>query len=71
MAEKPALTDMELKLVDMLGSCNRLWRAIYDDTRASSRQRQNDLAEFAGHIHDLQYRVMAQAARRAYPDRFR
>lgn len=30
-----------------------------------------DWAEFAGAIHDIQSRIMGQAAARAYPDRYR
>jgi hypothetical protein len=30
-----------------------------------------DPADFAAHVHDLQHAVMARAAVRAYPDRYR
>lgn len=35
------------------------------------RTRQGDMNEIATRVHDLQHLVMAQAAARAYPDRFR
>jgi hypothetical protein len=33
--------------------------------------RDHDMAEICLHIHNIQHAVMAQAAARAYPDRFR
>jgi hypothetical protein len=35
------------------------------------RTRMHDLAEAVHHIHALQHTIMAQAAARAYPERFR
>lgn len=37
----------------------------------NDRSRAGDLAEVASHIHNIQHAVLAQAAARAYPDRYR
>lgn len=63
----PALTTDELHAIDLTVD---LWNTLVgivgrDESRAG------DLAELAGHIHVIQRSVMAQAAARAYPDKFR
>jgi transcriptional regulator with XRE-family HTH domain len=74
----PLLTPAELALVDELGVCYLDFRAVLyaSDPASASGQglsdaQQRDLAEFAAHVHDLQHAVMARAAVRAYPDRYR
>ena len=66
--EHPELmTKAEHELVELLGECFNRYAGIVGrgDTRGP------DLTEFAARIHDLQHAVMAQAAARAYPSRYR
>jgi transcriptional regulator with XRE-family HTH domain len=74
----PFLTHVEHDLIGKLGVCYLDFRAIlYASEEASasgqgiSDAQQRDLGEFAAHVHDLQHAVMARAAIRAYPDRYR
>jgi len=68
MAHADLLTNAEHELLGLLGSCWNRYAAIL---RTAGGDVQGDAAEFASHIHDLQNAVMAQAAARAYPDRYR
>ena len=61
------LTDNEHRAVDMAAELMCLLREIVGD----GPTRNQDLAEFAIAIHQLQRGVLKQAAARAYPDRYR
>lgn len=67
MHAPPLLTDLELHVVDTLGT---LWGDICSIV-GDGPTREPDLAEMIHHVHALQHKVMAQAAARAYPDCFR
>lgn len=62
-----ALTDDEHLLVNKLGECFTLFTTIVRDDKT----RHPDLAEICHHIHILQHTVMAQAAARIFPSRYR
>jgi len=62
------LTPTEKELVETLGEC----ASIYNHkVLGPGPTRGTDLAEFVSHIHDLQFRVLAQAAARRYPGTYR
>ena len=66
-ATSDLLTQDELDCIEALGECaGRLRRIIGDGPCAH-----HDWAEVADKIHQLQAMVMAQAAVRAFPERFR
>lgn len=65
--ERDLLTDDEHEFVEQLG---RAWNLLCDVVGSGS-SRSGDLAEAATHVHALQNLVLAQAAARAYPDRYR
>lgn len=60
------LTEGEMECMDHLSAAARAWF-----TEVEHPGPQADLDEFAAAIHVLQARVMARAASRLYPDRFR
>ena len=61
------LTPDEFEAMDLLGqAANAMRRVIGDGDQAA-----HDWSEAADKIHQLQSSVMAQAAARAYPDKFR
>ena len=61
------LNALEHETIELLGE---VWGDICNIVgRGPSREA--DLAEAIAHIHALQHFVMAQAASRAYPDRYR
>lgn len=62
------LTPAEHELIDLLGQCASSYLAVVGSHVGNRFQ---DNVEFVAHIHDLQARVMAQAAARAYPSRYR
>ena len=62
------MTELEHNTVELLGKVSR---NITQIAGRSERVRSFDLAEAVLHIHSLQHMVMAQAAARAYPDRYR
>jgi hypothetical protein len=62
-----ALTDMEHQVMELT---SQLWSALCSMT-GYGRTRAEDLHEASLHIHALQNMVLAQAAARAYPDRYR
>jgi hypothetical protein len=62
-----ALTDDEHAAVRAAGDLWGLLVAVTGD----GPSREGDLAELVGHIHAIQNAVLAQAAARAYPDRYR
>lgn len=67
MDERELLTDAEHDVIERLG---KLWGdlcAIVDD----GSTRGHDCSELVVHVHALQHAVMAQAAARAYPERYR
>lgn len=61
------LTDDEHRLLDLTGE---LWRVLCAVV-GNEPSRAVDLAEAAAHVHAIQNMVLAQAAARAYPDRYR
>lgn len=61
------LTDDEHRAVDLLGQVADLMGRIV----GHDLSRQGDMAEVGAHVHVLQRMVLAQAAARAYPDRYR
>lgn len=61
------LTPTELEAMDASARLANLLRLVIGDGPQAS----NDWAEAAQHIHCIQNMVMAQAAARAYPERFR
>jgi hypothetical protein len=63
------LTFEEHALIQALGDCASAYstKVVGDNDRT----REHDINEFVGHIHDLQARVMMQAAARLYPDKYR
>jgi hypothetical protein len=61
------LTDSELDTLDLAARLADQYALIVD----YGPSRTADLAEFGHHIHAIQQAVMAQAAARAYPERFR
>jgi len=62
------LTMEEHTLVELLGRCADYYARQVCST---GRSREHDINEFCAHIHDLQARVLMQAAARSYPDRYR
>lgn len=48
-----------------------LWNLLCAEVAGTDRSRTGDLAEVALHIHAIQHVILAQAAGRAYPDRYR
>jgi hypothetical protein len=65
--ETAALTETEHQVMDLT---SQLWSAFCAVT-GDGRTRAEDLHEASLHIHALQNMVLAQAAARAYPDRYR
>lgn len=64
-----SLTADEHEVIEMLGRASSLFCSRV--VGQSSDTRPHDINEFCSRIHDLQARVMAQAAARSYPDRYR
>lgn len=62
-----ALTPGEHRVLELTGE---LWKALCEVTGNGST-RSADLTEAVAHIHALQHMVLAQAAGRAYPERYR
>ena len=61
------LTDVELAAVDLTGQLARLVRQIIGDGPNAAA----DCTEAAHRIHAVQDLILAQAAARAYPERYR
>lgn len=61
------LTPLEQKVIEDLGN---IWNDLCDIV-GTELTRDSDLMEAIAHVHALQRTVMAQAAGRAYPSRFR
>lgn len=61
------LTELEFHALDLTA---QLARAMAEITGNGST-RADDLREADSHVHAIQHMIMAQAAARAYPDRFR
>lgn len=61
------LTPEELLAVGLAAELANTLSLIVDQ----GRTRVHDLNELLAHVHAIQHAVMAQAAARAYPDRFR
>lgn len=62
------LTDLELEAMDATANLARLMFRIIGKTGPAAS---GDCAEMVDKIHQLQLMILAQAASRAYPDRFR
>lgn len=62
------LTPAEHRALEMAG---QLFSLIADKVIRSERTGPGDERELLHHIHAIQHMVMAQAAARAYPDRYR
>jgi hypothetical protein len=65
--ERVTLTDDEHRALDLTAE---LWKALCN-VAGQGATRGADLGEAAAHIHALQHMVMAQAAGRSYPERYR
>lgn len=61
------LSEAELEAMSMTGALARQIRKVI----GTGPQSEHDWAEMARMIHDIQHAVMAQAAARAFPDKFR
>lgn len=62
------LTEAEHEAINMAG---KLYTLIARDIVGDDVSAAVDLTEIAAHIHGIQRAVMAQAAGRSYPDRYR
>ncbi len=62
------LTDAEHRVMAMTAE---IWNTIVQEVVGNGSSREGDLAELATDIHHIQERILAQAAARAYPDRYR
>ena len=62
------LTDAEHRAMAMTAD---LWNLLVQDVVGRDASREGDLAEIATDIHHIQERILAQAAGRAFPDRYR
>lgn len=63
-----ALTDAEHAAMDLTAQLARAMGAIIGDGGAPAA---SDFREVVIHIHALQHMIMAQAAARLYPDKYR
>jgi len=59
--DRELLNSIEHRILSLLGQCMQLYRQDLDPE-------DNFVYEFASHINDLQSRVLARAAERAYPN---
>jgi broad specificity phosphatase PhoE len=64
----PLLTEGEHHAIKLAG---QLMSRISRDVIGDGMNRRQDLAEAAAHVHAIQNMILAQAAARAYPDRYR
>lgn len=62
------LTEHEHRVIALLGEAAALYG---NHVCGGDVTRPADVAEFFGHVHDLQHAVMAQAAAREYPALYR
>ncbi len=67
MADAPLLTDLEQEAISACGHVAGMLKKIIGD----GPQAEGDWREAVHVIHYLQAMIMAQAASRAYPDRYR
>jgi len=67
MTGPPLLTTVEHKVIELVGLLPGLLERVVD----VGPSRRADLAEVIAHVHAIQNAVLAQAAARAYPDRYR
>ncbi|HEY5990762.1 MAG TPA: hypothetical protein VIV12_30855 [Streptosporangiaceae bacterium] len=65
---EPALTEAEHKAMDL---CSELARAVAAIIGDGNGVKAADFREMVLHVHALQNMILAQAAARAYPDRYR
>lgn len=56
---------------DAINRAGELYTFIADRVASHATTRETDLRELALHIHNIQHVVMAQAAARQYPQRYR
>lgn len=71
MDEDHLLTDAEHELIEKLGECMTDFLRIITERGGLLTFVESDMAEIESKIHDLQARVMAQAAARCYPHWYR
>lgn len=64
----PLLTDSEQAALDLAA---QLWNTLSGEIIGDGPSGHGDRVEIVAHIHAIQHAVMAQAAARAYPERFR
>jgi hypothetical protein len=62
------LTDAEHRAMDLTGE---LWNLLCREVVGHGPSRDRDLRELAHDLHVIQERILAQAAGRAYPNRYR
>jgi hypothetical protein len=62
------LTDAEHRAMGLTAD---LYNLLCGEVIAHARSREGDVAEIAADIHHIQERILAQAAARAFPDRYR
>lgn len=67
------LTDAERRVVDLLAKAAETFRleVVAPQDGPTWSPSDADVAEFVDKVHQLQNAVLAQAAARAYPDRYR
>lgn len=62
------LSEAELRAMDLTVELVHL---MCQEVIGRGPTRDNDVREFVNHVHSIQQAILAQAAGRAYPDRFR
>lgn len=62
------LTDAEHEVIDLLGQA---WTVICEQVVAAEASAGEDLREIMHHLHAVQNAVLANAAARAYPEKYR
>ena len=62
------LTEAEQRAMDLTAELAGL---LIGDVIGAGASRHGDVSEMVAHIHGIQHAIMAQAAARAYPDRYR
>lgn len=65
------LTDHEHRALDLTAELTNLVTGRIIGGTSVTQPRIGDVGEFVGHIHAIQHMILAQAAARAYPERYR
>ncbi len=68
MADHDLLTEAEHRAMDLTV---QLWNLLCREIIGNGPSRPGDVQELARDLHVIQERILAQAAGRAYPDRYR